>query len=219
MDYKEYLVSYLSSCSGKVRDIVFELLDYIESLPQELQVPALQFLCDNIFDTRSDYSKPVKSHYTDEQAAKSQSKITVKFLQELENLIKSSVMQNSSAIDFYKEAWNEIHTSKFRVKRDRALALFALLNQDLIPYRKVGVGLSVTEEAYHNITENLSNNILADAKFILKMDYEQKTQASSLLVDRLLTLKTPEEQAVYMAQILNFVEHSLRMKIKNVVDE
>ena len=47
----------------------------------------------------------------------------------------------------------------------------------------------------------------------------KKTQRTSLLVDRLLSLDDKNLQAIYMSMILNYTEHSLKEHIKDCIDD
>lgn len=44
MDYKQQIYGYISTCSGKVRDVFYELCQIINSVNEELQPHALMFL-------------------------------------------------------------------------------------------------------------------------------------------------------------------------------
>lgn len=57
MDYKQQIYGYISTCSGKVRDVFYELCQIINSVNEELQPHALMFLLENIFDIDSDNTR------------------------------------------------------------------------------------------------------------------------------------------------------------------
>ncbi|MCH5352457.1 MAG: hypothetical protein J1E06_03220 [Acutalibacter sp.] len=216
MTYKKILDEFLSTCSGKVQNVFFKLYLIIESLDESEQLPAFIYICDKALSSKSDYSKRVdKEYYTEEQVDLADKKINKKFVPLLDSLIEECAKRAVEPIDFYSRIWSLIQSSIFRSKRERALAVFRVASHDLIPYRNVGIGLSMEEEQFQKIVDSLGDTILDDTQYILKLNYEQKTQRASLLVDKLLALESRDEQAVYMAIIMS----ALKKNIKGEIDE
>ena len=75
------------------------------------------------------------------------------------------------------------------------------------------------EDQYKAVLDRLDDDLLKDTDYILKCDYEQKTQPASLLVDHLLSLQTKEEQAVYMSIIINRLKKNIKEKINTAVEK
>ena len=220
MTYEKKLTDFLSTCDGRVRDVFFSIYSIIDSLDEKEQASAVMYVCENVYKIRSDHSNRItKDYYTAEQVAKAGQIINQKFTPILEYLIEKSAKNSVAPIDFYSKAWELIQSSIFRTKRDRALALFSLADHELIPYRGVGNGMTMENEKYQSIVDVLKAKVLDDTNFILKMDFDQKTQRASLLVDRLLSLESKEEQAVYMAVLINTVENNIKENLKAALDD
>lgn len=219
MHYESVLAKFLSTCDGLVRDVFFSLYTTIESFDEKDQPSAIMYLCENAFTIKSDSSNRIeKEFYTDKQVAVAEQKIIQKFDPALNSLIEESSKNSVSPAHFYKEVWALIQSSIFKTKRERALALFRLVDHSLIPYRCVGIGLTMDQETYESAVENLGESILKDTEYILRLGYEQKTQCASLLVDKLLSLENKEDQAVYMTIIINEIENNIKGSIKDAIE-
>lgn len=219
MQYVKALSDFLSTCDGLVRDVFFSIYSIIESLDATEQPAAVMFLCENALTLKSDYSKRIeKGYYTDAQAENADKKINRKFKPILNQLIEKSSKNSVPSFEFYKSVWEIIQSSIFRTKRERALALFKVVDHDLIPYRSVGTGLSMEQEEYKLIVDELEQTVLDDTEYIMKLDYEQKTQRASLLVDKLLSLHNKEKQTVYMALLINGIESNVKEELKDMIE-
>lgn len=219
MNYKKILADFLSTCDGSILDVFYSIYSIIESLEKEEQPSAVMYLCENIHSLESDYSKRIeKRYYTDEQAQKAHKKINKKFKKVLNDLIEESSKKFVEPIVFYRVVWNMIQSSIFTTKRERAFALFRVVDHDLIPYRGVGIGLTMDQNKYEAIVDTLEKTVLDDTEYIIKLNYDQKTQRASLLVDKLLSLNNKEEQSVYMAIIMNEIESNIKEDIKTVIE-
>ena len=219
MNYKEKVAKFFSSCDGLVRNVFFEAYLLIESLDKEDQPAALMYLCENAYRTKSDASNRIdKEFYTPEQLEKAEWKIVEKFTPSLNALIEICTKNKVEPIVFYTKAWELINSSGLKTKRERALALFRMADHELVPYRSVGMGLTMENSEYQKIVESLENSVLEDTEYILKIDYDQKTQRASLLVDRLLSLHSKEEQVVYLSIIMNEIESNVKEDLKSILD-
>ena len=219
MNYKTILAEFFSTCDGIVRDVFFSVYSILESLDKTEQPAAFMYVCENALNSKSDYSNRIeKNYYTDMQVQKADEKINKKFMPALNALIEESARNSVSPLDFYAHVWDLIQSPILKTKRERALAVFRVVNHKLIPYRSVGIGLSMDDELFDNIVDDLENSVLADTEYILKLDYEQKTQRASLLLDKLLALKSVEEQVVYMSIIMNEVENNIRHEVKAALE-
>ena len=219
MKYEERLSEFLSTCDGKVRNVFFDIYCILESIESANQPAALMFVCENAFKMKSDSSRRIeKEYYTVEQAERAEQKIGTKFMPIFDELVQDYSKKNVAPIKFYTEVWNLMQSSIFRSKREKALALFRVVDHDLIPYRSVGVGITMENETFWSIADALEENALADMEYILKLDYDQKTQRASLLLDKMLGLNSKDEQTVYLALLMKAIENNIREEIKEALD-
>lgn len=220
MEFEKKIYNFFSTCDGKIMNVFFNAYSIIVSLEENEQPLAVRFLCENVFSIKSDNSNRIqKDYYSDEQIQKAGERIEEKFKPVLNALIEYCAKNNIAAGEFYEKIWQVIQSGMFKSKRERALALFTLADHELIPYRNVGTGISMSNDAYHRIIENLEKTVLPDTEYILKLDYDQKTQCASLLVDKLLSLETKEEQTVYLAMIMHEIKSNMREEIKALLEK
>ena len=220
MDYKQQIYGYISTCSGKVRDVFYELCQIINSVNEELQPHALMFLLENIFDIDSDNTRETaKNYYTDEEANQINEEFSkTNFREFLHEYISNASKENIEPIDFYTHVWSMLRAACHYVDKKTALALFLLADDCLIPYRKIGTGIEKSDETFSEIIDMMNSNQLADMKYILALHYPQKTQSTSLLVDTLLSLPSRESQAVFLATLIDTVTKSTKENIKESID-
>jgi len=121
-------------------------------------------------------------------------------------------------IDFYLNIWNKL-IAYCKNDREAAYMLFILVDHRLIPYRGVGIGVSMSDEEYAANMQQIGESIFEDTLYIFNMHYEQKTQYASLLVDKLLSLEDRNLQTVYMSLILKVVETNMRDRLKSSVED
>lgn len=220
MNYQEILIKYLSVCSGTVSDVFFELYGIIDSLEKAEQPFAVRFMCENIFKTDSDSSHKIKkSYYTMAQYKKAVETANKKFEPILEKIIENCIQDSIDEDSFYERVWKVIQeNSMLKTKRERAYALFKLANNPLVPYRNVGTGISMENDKFKETIDKFEDKFISDTRYILKIDYAQKTQRASLIADRILELTTEEERAVYLALVIEEVENKVKEKMKESID-
>ncbi len=220
MEYEKKLSEFFSSCDGKILNVFFSAYSIVEKLDTQDQPAAVRFLCEKAYKMRSDYSKRIdKDYYTSEQVEKAERKVFEEFIPKLNKLINSSAKQSTPELVFYTQVWHIIQSSMFKTKRERALALFGLADHQMIPYRCVGIGQTMTDEEFGSVVDSLDEAILEDSSYIIKLDYAQKTERASLLVDKLLALDNKTQQSVYLAIIMHEIENNIREQIKSTLEK
>lgn len=130
----------------------------------------------------------------------------------------TSSQHNVQPIDFYRKIWTKL-CSYCKSDRERAYVLFTLADHELIPYRNVGIGISMSEKDFSAGIKIIKDKLFEDTRYILKLSYEQKTQYASLILDKLLSLEDKNLQTIYLSMIIKFVEKDLKDRIKDFVED
>lgn len=219
MDYLNALKDYLAVCSGKIMNVYYELYLIIERIDEKEQPAAIEFICENIDSIDSDNSYIItKDYYTDEQLKRVSRKFVETDLHgQISSLAENAAKEKLPPKEFYTLLWSKIKKT-YKTKRERALILYELTKNELIPYRAVGTGLSMSNEEYRQILEDIGEDFLSETEYILNLNYEQKTQSASLLVDKLLMLNDRKKQSVYLSMIIKAVEQDVKEAIKEMLD-
>lgn len=219
MDYLKELKEFLAVCSGKIMNVYYELYNIVEQLDEKEQPAAIEFICEQIDSIESNESYVItKNYYTDEQLKR----ITRRFAEadlhgKISALAEKAAKEMLPPAEFYALLWNKLK-KMFKTKHERALLLYELTTNDLIPYRAVGTGISMSNEEYQMILKEIGNELISETEYILALDYDQKTQRASLLVDNLIKLNDRKKQCVYLSIIIKDVEQSIKTSIKEMLD-
>ena len=87
----------------------------------------------------------------------------------------------------------------------------------LIPYRNVGTGLSMDNSTFKEMIKNFEESLLDDTRYIIKFDYQQRTQRASLIADKIMGLHSDEERAVYLALVLQEAENGVKEQMQAAI--
>lgn len=220
MDYKLQLETYLSTCAGTVLNVFYEIYQIIKAVEPESQPEAIMYFIDILDQTKSDDSHEVtKNYYTDKQISKIREKFRKKKVRTLiSQEVNEASKNNVEPIEFYRRIWSKL-SAYCKNDREFAYVLFILVDHNLIPYRGVGIGLSMSDEDYAAGVKEIGDTIISDTMYIFNLQYEQKTQYASLLVDKLLSLEDKRLQTIYMSIIMKFVEKTIRDRLKDYIEE
>lgn len=219
MDYEQALRTYLSTCSGNVLDVFYEIYQIIKEVGPDEQPKAIMCFLELMMSTDSDASHRVtKKYYTDVQRDRIMKKFLKKGVQQMISEEASAMAQaDAQPLEFYRSVWGKLR-ALCRSDRESAFALFLLADNDLVPYRPVGIGISMSDEKYMTIAKRLQETIFPDSQYILRLHYEQKTQTASLLVDQLLSLKDRASQAVYMTMLIDEIEENIKERLRKRIE-
>lgn len=221
MEFKRVIDPIMRRSDGRVVDVFFELFTLLSSLEKDIQVSAFQYICENIKDV--DYTEDnriaIKKYYTAEQIKKYIPRIKERFTNEMTAILYDASKNKLSSEEFYKKIWLLINSNKIcKNKREKALATFFFVDSDLIPYRAVGQGISMTDDEYSSIIDSLDTDLVKDMGLIMQIEYKQKTNRASLLVEKLDSLNTLEEKAVFLSMILQKAEDNIKQEIRESID-
>ncbi len=222
MNYIKQITNYLETCEGKTIDVLFELYTILDSLECNDQINAFQFICENNRKIESDGSNVVKKKYfTEKQIDKSLDRLySKKIIDVIHSLVIDSIKNDIDAKQFYKKLWQLIHSTKIcKSKRDRVLALYFVIDSELIPYQNVGFGKIMDESTYRDITDHLDPNLIEEIEYIINLNYEQKTQISSLLLERLLSINDKDQRIVLLSIIIDVEKSKTKRMLQNYINK
>ena len=220
MEFQEKISQIFTKSDGLVIDVFYELYIYINSLDVEQQYAAFRYICENAKCYKADEQNlvAVKKHFTQEKLEKYLPKLNDCFVEKIQNTIIECSKSNVPEDVLYYEVWNIIQAKKIcKTKHEKALALFLFANNEFIPYTPVGTGISMEDDKYQTIINSFDPSLLKQTKIIMQMRYEQKTQRSSLLVEKLQKLNF-EAQSVYLSIILDMLEQKIKDELKSKID-
>lgn len=221
MSYKERIKELFSRGEGRVIDLFYEVYNYVLSLDVSEQLGAIQYICDNAktFGNDEENNIVIRKHFKDGMIEKYWNNAN-RFKHITKELAYDMSKNNVEAIDFYLKLWENIVSNKIcKNKYEKSLALLMIVDSKFIPYRTVGMGLSMNDEEFQEISSDIANKTLKDIDYILQIDYEQKTQRTSLLVEKMSSFETLEEKSVFLAMLLDIIESNFKEKLEDYINE
>lgn len=221
MNYKERIKELFSKGDGRVIDLFYEVYCYVCSLESSEQMAAIQYICDNAKNFENDEKDNIiiPKHYKDGMLERYW-KNANRFRSAIKELAYDLSKNNVDSKEFYSLLWNNIISNKIcKNKHEKALALFLVVDSKYIPYRAVGIGLSMENEQFNELSKKIAEKMMKDVDLILQIDYEQKTQRASLLVEKLCSCETFEEKSVFLSMLIDKLESDFKEKLEDYINE
>lgn len=220
MNYKNKIRNFLETCDGKVIDVINELYNQLITINTNDQLDAFAFLCENFKTIESDGSNTIKENKRlNKYIDFSFDRLDKKRINDLiEKTIREAVKNGVDANDLYHSLWELLQSNRIcETKTDKVLALFYILDNDLLPYRKLDIGLSMNNEKYKEIINSFNDDLIREIDYIIDFDFEQRTQESSLLLNKLLSVNNKEHQTVLLSFIIDNEIEKTKRKINSFI--
>ena len=125
----------------------------------------------------------------------------------LDGILRKLIAERLPKKDFYAKLWEKaIIENIFLVEeKEKIFALYYFWKDERTPYFDVSYGLEMSNEEFVEIRKN-KEELLKKVNFVLNIDYLQKTQRSSLLLEIIDECEDEKEKAVVLAHGLDVVE-------------
>jgi hypothetical protein len=122
-----------------------------------------------------------------------------------DEMLNALVGQNLEVNEFYKQLWEVINNPFFNKPNAKEYVFYNILMDNQIPYFHVDEGLKMANDEFKGINENIYT-LRAEARFILKRKFDQRTQQASNLIDLFDKVENKDEKIVLMAYLLSQTE-------------
>lgn len=134
----------------------------------------------------------------------------------IDGLLNKLVSRHYEKEKFYNDLWDSVVGSDllFDEKQTKIYALGRIWSDPRIPYFQVEAGIKMSNEEFIGIIEK-KKELLQEASFILSCKYEQRTEASSVLLGVLDRCENDKEKAVVMAKIIDYIEKRTMFNMMN----
>lgn len=121
-------------------------------------------------------------------------------------IVKKAHLSKWDKKKFYNFLWEKISTdSYFEKDKEKSFALFKVAQMPLMPYVELESPMSMSDEKFGEILEKNENSIIK-IRHILSLDFMQKTETASLIVDEIQKGQSYEDKSVIMAVVLSLLE-------------
>ena len=200
------IMDIIKTYAGEDIDLCFYILQVLKE--KDNSAAGLMDFFENIGLQKSNSSFILPKVIGNEELAKMDSLYSKYINMFLKTLMEKAHLENWNKTKFYEYLWNSLNTDLIlEDDRVRSFAMLRYAQNDLMPYIEVGKPLSMNDEEFSKIlTENRS--VVNKIKHIVALNYSQKTEVASLILNEVMSVKTEKERAVILAITLDIVTQS-----------
>ena len=200
------IMDIIKTYAGEDIDLCFYILQVLKE--KDNSAAGLMDFFENIGLQKSNSSFILPKVIGNEELAKMDSLYSKYINMFLKTLMEKAHLENWNKTKFYEYLWNSLNTDLIlEDDRVRSFAMLRYAQSDLMPYIEVGKPLSMNDEEFSKIlTENRS--VVNKIKHIVALNYSQKTEVASLILNEVMSVKTEKERAVILAIALYIVTQS-----------
>lgn len=199
LEFKEKFGTY----SGSRFEICYDIYTGLMSNNEEDRIELLSYACNNFGITASDGSfSPCCSGISQSEVSDLRDEYGQAVDTLLDALLQKAIKANMSADEFYENVWKLIIQNPiFSTEKEKAFALYYTLIDARIPYYPISPGMEMNNSEFKALIEECEEAI-QKARFVLAVDFPQKTMEASNLVDILLSQDDYKKQVVIMSRIV-----------------
>lgn len=133
----------------------------------------------------------------------------------LDSYTRKGLIKNWDRPTFYAKLWPfVINNPMWDSIEEKAFTLYRIAVDFRSPYYNVGVGLRMSNDDYSNIMVGITEEF-QEFRFISALEFDQKTERASLIMNLLERLDSKEKKIVLMSKIIAFYNDP----INKIVDE
>lgn len=126
----------------------------------------------------------------------------------LETLVKKAHLESWDKLKFYDSLWKRLNTDLILEGDEvRSFAMLRYAQSDFIPYIEIESPISMNDDEFSKIFRD-NTNVVNRIKHIVALNYSQKTEVASLILNEIMSAKSEKEQAVLLAIALDIVTQS-----------
>lgn len=125
----------------------------------------------------------------------------------IDGLLDEVINRKLEAGEFYRTIWEKLNIL-FEDEKKRIYAFFRIWMDGRIPYYNLEEGITMSNEEFQEKIAKQKDNI-KKAIFIMNMNYSQKTERSSLIIDILEKCDSDKDKAVVLSQAFSALERNV----------
>lgn len=206
--------------TGSTLDIAVDVMRSILSAPSELQAEMFEIACTRFGRTESKKTyKPqqdlISTELRDNYIEKYGKYIDAAF----ELCLKEALDEKHSESVFYHNVWqNVIQNCKWTSETEKIFAGYFLLIDKRIPYYRISIGGDMDDAHFENVVKACKNQI-AQIKFILSMDFEQRSQEAYSILQLLEQEEVQENKLILLVCLIKELRDQRSEVIREIVKQ
>ena len=198
---KEEFKEQFSKYDGSLIDMCKDICQAINNEPEESKKLDLFIItCEN-FAVKSSRKYALEDAAISDKLRRLETDNADAISTTITSSIKVAISNHYSNKEFYRYLWRVVSSAY----QDELLvfALYEILSDRRIPYYAINQGMAMEDSKYSQITQNCLDDI-NKCRFILDVDFDQKTKEASNLLEVILSHDSKEEQTVILSQVLAY---------------
>lgn len=205
--------------SGSRFEICYDIYTGLMSNKEEDRIELLIYACNHFGITASDGSFcPCGSGISQNEVSNLRDEYGQAVDTLLDALLQKAIKANMPADVFYENVWKLIIQNPiFSTEHEKAFALYYTLIDARIPYFPINPGMEMSNSEFKALIEKCEEAI-QKARFVLAVDFPQKTMEASNLVDILLSQDDYRKQVVIMSRIILELRDRNKKLLDNLLD-
>lgn len=212
MTLDEHLMKLISTYDGEDIDLCYYVFEDLKKVNEKEASIGLKTFFEKIKSYESNRTLKLENYVTKEELIEYH-KIYSRYVNELLNiLVKKAHLDEWKTDEFYFNLWNMLFNNSLFNNNSKcyAVALLCLAQNPLLPYVELDKPMGMTNEKFSLLSKEQIISI-QKIRHILKLEFSQKTEISSLILNELLKTTDYEKQVVLLAITLNeFIKTQLR---------
>ena len=182
-----------------------DLCYYIFNILNQSENPGsgLKYFMEKVRTRNSDETYPLENKFSINELQQLDS-IYSKYIDELlVAIVNKAHLSKWNIGKFYDTLWEKISTDiLFENEKIKSFVLFKMAQNPLMPYLEIKSPLSMSDEKFSEILDK-NKDLIIKIRHILSLNFAQKTEVASLILNEIQKNKSFEEQSVILAIVLD----------------
>ena len=220
LELRKKMAELLSTADAPTLSICAELYKMILAEKEEDRPKAFELAINLYDDIDSDETKEISvSPYEKQRKA-----LKKEYGDIVDSYIELFAKRNESTTDFYHHLWSSIQNELvFPDEAAKVFAFYYVIIDRRVPYFNLKPSYNMTSEAYRKLWHAHSSE-LKKIRYILSIDFNQRTEEASLLLDE-LGIPMPDNSATqaernqYERKLVMMVQIANNRKPENPIEE
>ena len=197
----EKIEMLLSTYAGDDTDLCYYILDILNQ--SENPGSSLEYFMEKVRTRSSDETYSLEKKFSINELQQLDS-IYSKYVDELlVAIVNKAHLSKWNIGKFYDTLWEKISTDiLFENEKTKSFVLFKMAQNPVMPYVEIDSPLSMSDEKFSEILEK-NKDLIIKIRHILSLNFTQKTEVASLILNEIQKNKSFEEQSVILAIVLD----------------
>ncbi|MCM1213519.1 MAG: hypothetical protein NC548_03250 [Lachnospiraceae bacterium] len=214
-EIKAKIYGGFSTCSQLDVNFAMAVLELILEQKSEIQSKLMQYVCELWATIKSSEELEVPERISTAKYEKMKSLYGEAVDAALLAYTRKGLMEGWDREQFYSHLWEFVSTNiMWSSMEEKAFALYYIAIDARTPYYNVGAGLRMSNDDYSKI-QNEIFEASREFRFIIALDFPQRTEEASLLLNLINRMDTEEQKIVLLSRIIAYYKD----RIDKIIDQ